>query len=267
MTKMKDVSARLKRFTKRLASRNCDFRHFRSIDSAEQTVEWAARTPIEMFNKNALRAKIVQGCVDAASCSHFIETGTYHAATTIGAQRFLGLPVWSCEINPRNYIISRLVTHNMPGVRLFKEDSPFFLARVCAQLSHIPHACPFFYLDAHENEHDLDILPLAEELQCIFALDEFVILIDDFRVPQAEGFEARTYAGVVIEINLVKDLFLRNSINRCYFPAYLPDQDTGYPSGYCVCWRSKRLDSMMQNPRFPLTLIRSYAIGDGRYDT
>ncbi len=226
---------------------------------------WARENPIDMFNKNILRAKVVQGCVETASCRHFIETGTYHAATAMGAQRYLGLPVRSCEIDPRNYLISRAVTWNMPGITLCRADSPNFLRQECARLKSLPGACPFFYLDAHENELDLSSLPLEEEVRAILSLPEFVAMVDDFRVPQVESFEARSYAGKVIDVGLIKDLLQAADIHTCHFPAYGPADDTGYPSGYGLFWRSRKLDRIMENPPFPLNLLRPYSLAEEKY--
>jgi hypothetical protein len=153
----------------RSASRRADYQGMRAAGSIEQSLAWAQPMPPDMFNKNVLRAKVVQGLVEAVPCNRFYEMGTYHAATTIGAQRYLNLPVWSCEINPRNYRISRLVTLGLPQITLANADSRHFLRESCAELKSSPEARPFFYLDAHENELDLETLPLAEELDLVFA--------------------------------------------------------------------------------------------------
>ena len=49
------------------------------------------------------------------------------------------------------------------------------------------------------------------------------------------------------------------------FPAYPSSQDTGYPSEYCVFWRSEKIDCMMKTTVFPLDLINPYAIAEGVY--
>jgi hypothetical protein len=259
------MASRFQRIVKRFASRSLDYEALRLTDSPAAAAAWAQRAPLDMFNKNVLRAKVVQGLAEAMPATGFYEMGTYHAATAVGAQRYLGLPVWSCEVNPRNYFISQLVTFNLPHITLVKADSRHFLRQVVADLKPAAGARPFFYLDAHENELDLDSLPLAEELDLLFALDEFVILVDDFQVPEAAGFKAGTFGGVVVEVNLIRAQLLANGITTCYFPAYPAGEDTGYPSGYCVFWRSARLDAALRAPAFPLTLLRPYGVAAQAY--
>ena len=140
-----------------------------------------------------------------------------------------------------------------------------FFLRSVRRLKTNPASIPFFYLDAHENELDPSSLPLEEEVQIILTLDEFAVMIDDFRVPFIESFEAREYAGVIIEIELIESFLMLNGIKICYFPSYVPSQDTGYPSGFCVFWRSDRLDSIMNSRSFPLNLIRPYSLTEGSY--
>ncbi len=257
--------SRLQRIVRRLASRRQDYRALRAATSIEQALAWAKQAPLDMFNKNVLRAKVVQGLVEGLPASSFYEMGTYHAATTVGAQRFLNQPVWSCEVNRRNYRISRAVTFGLPHIVLAHDDSRNFLRQACAHLKGLPGAKPFFYLDAHENELDLDSLPLAEELRLLFALDEFVAMIDDFQVPLDASFVAGTYGGVVVNVELIRAALLEAGITTCYFPAYTAAQDSGYPSGYCLLWRSERLDALLQRPTFPLDLIRPYAVEQRAY--
>ncbi|MCC7362535.1 MAG: hypothetical protein IT317_23845 [Anaerolineales bacterium] len=252
--------SRLQRVMQRVQSRGHDYGPLRAAAGKAAALALARQTPIGMFNKNVLRAKVVQGVVAALAGTGFYEMGTYHAATTIGAQRFLQVPVWSCEVNPRNYCISRLVTLGLPQITLIHADSRAFLRRVCAELKAVPGARPCFYLDAHENELDLATLPLAEELPLIFALDEFAVLVDDFGVPEQAGYRAGTFGGVTVEVDLIRPLLLDQGIRTCYFPAYPAAEDTGYPSGFCLFWRSARLDAAMRERAFPLDLIHPYSV-------
>lgn len=80
-----------------------------------------------------------------------------------------------------------------------------------------------------------------------------------------DSFVARTYGGVTIEIKLMTDILTESGITTCYFPAYHSSLDTGIPSGYCVFWRSEKLDHTMKNPVFPLDLIKPYAVTEEVY--
>jgi hypothetical protein len=253
--------SRVERLRTRLAGRGYSYEALRATQAVRETVVWATDHPIEMFNGNALRTRIVSEIVRRGSCSCFVETGTYHAATTIGAHKCLDIPVWSCEVSPRNYLISRIVTCGMAAVVLSNEDSRSFLLRVCSRLRTRSEATPFFYLDAHEDESDMMSLPLEEELSAVLALDTCVVMIDDVHVPTAGGFEAREYAGRVISVDMLRSLLVAKDIKTCYFPAYAASQDTGYPSGYCILWRSAQLDEAAARPTFPLNLLTPCLVG------
>ena len=117
------------RLVQRIASRSHDYSLLRSARSRSEVSSFAARKPSQLFNGNALRAKITQAIVGISKCGCFIETGTSHAATAIGARRCFDLPVLSCENSWRDYLISRIVTLGMTGISLFNLDSREFLLR------------------------------------------------------------------------------------------------------------------------------------------
>src|SRR5439155_2475135 len=121
---------------------------------------------------------------------------------------------------------------------------------------------PFFYLDAHENELGPSSLPLKEEIEIILSLDEFVVMIDDFRIPLRDDYQAGIYAGVALEIGLLEKWLMQQAITSCYFPTYASAQDSGYQRGFCVFWRSANLDRAMERPVFPLTLMGPYSLGE-----
>ena len=143
--------SRIQRFINLLASRSHNYNELRKTSSIEQSISLALTTPVQMFNKNILRCKIVQGLAEAMRCTCFVETGTYHASTTIGAQRLLNIPVFSCEVNKRNYLLSRLITINMHGIVLENDDSRNFLRKMNPYLKSMSHQRPFFYFDAHDG--------------------------------------------------------------------------------------------------------------------
>ena len=59
-------------------------------------------------------------------------------------------------------------------------------------------------------------------------LESFLVMIDDFRVPDVEGFGWGSYGGKDIDMALVKNLLVEQDIETCYFPSYSPDEETGY---------------------------------------
>jgi len=250
---------RVRRLITRIRSRFNNYDGLYQADSLEQSLAWAASRQFDFLNGNVLRAKIVQGFVEQANCTLFVETGTSHAATAIGVNRFLNIPVWSCEIHQRDYRISRFVTFGISGISLANLDSRAFLRDTLERLKPLKSNA-FFYLDAHEGELDQDSLPLAEEIRTILELDSFVVMIDDFHVPDDDGFRWGTYGGVAVDIHLIRNQLLSSGIHNCYFPAYTASTDTGYKSGYCLFWRSEVLDRQIGDGAFPHTLLRTFSL-------
>lgn len=141
--------SRINRFIERLISRSFDYRGLESANTVEESVAWFNKRPVYMFNGNVLRAKVAQGIVDTNRCSLFVETGTYHATTTIGAHRFLHLPVWSCDVDPKNYRLSRLMTLGISGISLINRDSRDFIRDFIEGLKAVPDARPLYFIWTH----------------------------------------------------------------------------------------------------------------------
>ena len=250
---------RVARVGRRFLSRTQSNKRLRQISSRSEMLSWPRERRLDFLNGSVMRAKVVQGLVRKAQCGVFVETGTSHAATAIGIRRFLRIPVWSCEINRRDYLISCGVTAGMSGISLFNLDSREFLKQTIAKLK-ASGEIPFIYLDAHEGALDLNSLPLADEIRIILELDSFVVMIDDFRVPSADEFKWGTYGGVDVELALIQDQLRSANIGKCYFPNYSPSSDTGYTSGYCAFWRNEALDREFSAGNFPFDLLKAFEL-------
>lgn len=258
-------SNRFQRLLKRIYSRSYDYYQLRKVISKEEAQAWVKTNYLQSFNGNVLRSKIVQGLVAQAKCDYFIETGTSHAATAIAANKFLNIPVLSCEINPRDYFISKIVTFGIKNIHLYNLDSIIFLQEVIEKFdSH--KIIPFFYLDAHEGEIDKDSLPLVEEISIILKkVEQFVVLIDDFRVPDNDDFKWGRYGKIDVDLKLIKEILLEAEIENCYFPNYKTEEESNYPSGYSIFWRSPILDTKMKSASFPFDLIRTFSLKQNSY--
>ncbi len=257
--------ARFERIVWRVRSRWFDYawlRKSRSVDEILGARQATAR--LQLFNRNAIRARVVQGAFDACGCDIFVETGTFHAATTIGARLYLGHPVVTCENSPVEHYVSRLLTLGLRGVSLRRQDSRAFVRDIAADLGR-QHRVPFFYLDAHEGALDPTSLPLMDEVRPILDLACFVALVDDMRVPEVPGFKWGTYGETQLEIGLLARGLAGAGIGRCFFPAYSPTIETGHVSGYCLFWRSARLDNAYVTRQFPFNLLRAYDLASASY--
>jgi hypothetical protein len=261
--KMLDIQ-RMRRAWSRITSRTQDYSGLRKAGTIAEATEWFRSNNPRMLNGNVLRAKVVQLSAEIAKCTVFVETGTSHAATTIGANRFLQIPVWSCENAPWEYRISKAITLGLRNITLYKLDSRAFLRLVTSRLQHEKQT-PMLYLDAHEGTLDASSLPLAEELEFVFSLDSFVVIVDDFRVPHDDSFVFGTYGETSIELPLIRNLLLRAGILDCYFPSYRSSEETGFVTGFCLFWRSRELDEEMPRRAFPSNLIRRFNLERNEY--
>lgn len=242
------------RSVKYLRSRQDYYDGLRSSRSLEEVQLWAVRHPLVGFNKDSIRAVIIESLAKAHRATVFVETGTYHGATALCACRYLCLPVYSCEISFKRFALSKLVTIGERNVRISWDSSTDFIRRLVGR--RLVEGRPLFYLDAHWEQH----LPLVDEIALITQMKQFAVIIDDFSVPSIEDFGHDNYNELPLGTDLIRDTLLSGGISKCYFPNYSPSIETGLRRGYCVFWRSDELEEVFseRSSCFPLNLLTAY---------
>lgn len=210
------------------------------------------------FNGNRVRARVVAGLANVYGANRFVETGTSHAATTVFARKYLGSRVDSCDVSLSNYLISRLVTLGLGGVQLHVGHSATFLDKlITAEIARGDVGDRFlFYLDAHEG-NDPESLPILEELHAIGRLPEFLVVIDDFKIPHDRNFHFGIYGGRIVEFALIRDWVMSSHRIQCLLPNYPASVESGFVAGYAVIWKSSRLDAAFAAKQFPMNLLGS----------
>lgn len=144
--------------------------------------------PTVGFNGQIARKRLLEEILRAVEVAALVETGTW-TGNTAGYLAATGLPVRTVEKNPLYHALARRRLAHLRNVHLANLDSRMFL-RGLAEDPACHGARLFFYLDAHW-EHDL---PLAEEVEAIASgWKEFVIMIDDFEVPDDPGYKYDDY--------------------------------------------------------------------------
>jgi hypothetical protein len=191
----------------------------------------------------------------------FLETGTSHAATTIGIRRFLGVPVMSCEVSKIDYLISRIITAGMPGITLFNMDSREFLSSIIPELRK-RNEVPFIYLDAHEGRIDSTSLPLEDEIMLLQGLESFVVMIDDFKIPWDSGFMFGSYGSRCIGIDLVRSVLKEIGISSLYLPGFAAHKESGFVTGFCIFWKTDTR-GVQDMGHFPLNLLKEVVVERG----
>ena len=147
--------AQVQRLKDLFESRHRDYAGVFRSQSIEETLAWARSNELLGFNRSALRLRILYSLASAFQATHFIETGTYHGATSICALRALGLKVWTCEVSRWHNWLARALVFGLPNMEAVHEDSSVFIEKAVGMLLKTKDVHPFFYLDAHAgiNEH------------------------------------------------------------------------------------------------------------------
>jgi hypothetical protein len=155
------------------------------------------------FNGQSCRQQIVRDLLDALPFAAIVETGTFRGSTTEFFLRESALPVYSVELSPRFHYYARRRLRSYSKAHLFLGDSRTYLNALADQRT-LPREQVLFYLDAHWY----DDLPLAEEISIIGRnWRSFVIMIDDFEVPDDPGYSWADYGpGRRLNLDLLDPL-------------------------------------------------------------
>src|SRR5688572_10632940 len=144
---------RLGRAARIAASRNADYAGLRTAGSVDECVAWSKANHPSMFNGNAVRARILYELFAKCGCDVFVETGTSHAATAIGAHRLMQAVVFTCENSPIDYLFASLMAFGLNDIHRFKLESTAFLPVVVRDIR-ARKLNPLIYPDAHEGRID-----------------------------------------------------------------------------------------------------------------
>jgi hypothetical protein len=138
------------------------------------------------FNGQHKRRELFLSLILACRPVAIIETGTYVGASTEFIANASKLPVYSVEADARNFGFAKMRLRRNRNVQLSLGDSREFLMKFIACNAAKYEAHPLlFYLDAHWGED----LPLFDELANIFySFSRAIVLIDDFQVPDDDGY-------------------------------------------------------------------------------
>jgi hypothetical protein len=185
-------------------------------------------TPEAGFNQQVQRKQIFEQIISSIALDRILETGCFIGNSTSFMSQASGLPVLSSEINPHFFRVARRRLAGLSGVVVEQTDSRQFLRSIverglCGERT-------FFYLDAHWRED----LPLREEVELIGThWSQFVIMIDDFEVPDDPGYGFDRYG----RDKMLTLAYLRQKIDAhnlvAFFPAARSESESGGVRG-CV---------------------------------
>ena len=172
------------------------------------------------FNGQHHRTRAAGELIERFEPDALIETGTYHGFTARHLASY-GLPVFTVELDPGIRRIARRALQGRDNVTLLHGDSGAALEWI-ARGGEVER--PFLYLDAHSPV----VNPLDAELDTVInRWASFVLLIDDFKVPNDPGYEYWTFKGSPLAL---EQLSLPPAV-RAAFPAVPGTQESGARRG------------------------------------
>jgi hypothetical protein len=198
------------------------------------------------MNGQEERRRIVKQIFDTIHVDAIVETGTYRGSSAMYFTKRFHVPVYTVEMMPRYFAYSRLRLRLHPSVHVRLGDSRAFL-RSLAGDSRLRGRRIFFYLDAHWGKD----LPLNEELRIIAETwTEFVVVIDDFQVPDDPGYGFDDYGdGRRLTADFIPEVALPAVLVR--YPAAPSSTETGKRRG-CIVLLAEALEPVADR----LSLLR-----------
>src|SRR4030095_4950281 len=162
---------------------------------------------VAAFNGQAQRKRIFANIISAIPFDAIVETGTCLGDTTRYMRQTTGQPVYSYELSHTFYSLAKMRLADLNDVHLELTDSRQFLRKLGRD--ELVDKSVFFYLDAHWY----DDLPVAEELDIIGSKwKQFVVMIDDFRVPWDRDYGYDDYYDDrVLELKLLIPVMSKHS--------------------------------------------------------
>ncbi len=189
------------------------------------------------FNGQLLRKQIFRELINTCEFNAIVETGTHIGNTTGYLAEVSRLPVYSCELHRRFHLIAKARLSDFKNIHLELSDSQNYLNKLAR--GELAQQNMFFYLDAHRY-CDRDS-PLIEEINIIAShWKNFVVMIDDFMVPDDDGYGYDNY-GKVLSLKLIGRAIKKYGLIP-FFPSFPSTEETGYRRGCVVLAKTGALE-------------------------
>jgi hypothetical protein len=204
------------------------------------------------FNGQAARKAIFNELTSIIAFHYICETGTWTGNTTGYMAETSKLPIFSTELNRRYYLAAKMRLGRFDNVTLDNLDSRQFIKKLAAHPA-LKKSCLFFYLDSHWY----DDLPLRQEIELIAQhWDQFVVMIDDFKVPDDEGYGYDNYKdGRGLSIEYIEPLLNKHNL-ATFFPSAPSCTETGKKRGCVVLAKDGSLIEKLEATVF----LRRYSL-------
>lgn len=179
------------------------------------------------LNGQHYRRKIISELLSKINFNSIIETGTEYGFSTAYFSTF-DKKVFSIEKSKPLFYLAKKKLENFKNIHLILNDSKN-IKNILDKNKIDKDSQVFFYLDAHsENDY-----PLLEELEFITTnYKNNLILIDDFQVPNDDGYGFDSFNGKKLNLKLIGNSLIGK--NFIYFPNISSIIETGRLRGYVL---------------------------------
>ncbi len=235
--------------------------YFRDIQRRLSILETLVDTLIESptyksaddagFNGQMVRKRIFTELLSVCEFEAIVETGTWLGNTTGYMAETANLPIYTSEINPRFHRIAKQRLNevaNIHNIHMQLSDSRAFLRHLAT--TSLTSQCLFFYLDSHWYND----LPLHDEITLIANhWQQFVIMVDDFKVPHDAEYEYDRYGKTSLALDYIQDLLVSHQLVP-FFPIVPASEESGSRRGCVVLARQGAISAQLAT----LTELRRY---------
>lgn len=209
-----------------------------ALECLIESPRWADSDDVG-FNGQRIRKQTFLELLAAFPFEAILETGTWIGNTAGYMAERSRLPVYTCELDRRFVALAKTRLQEIPNVHVTHKDSRSFLRAMSR--SELASKLVFFYLDAHWYKD----LPLREELSTICdTWRNFVVMIDDFQVPDDDGYHYDVYEKTSLDLKLISDILDKHELTA-FFPASPSGQESGFQRGCVVLTRSNEFSGKL----------------------
>jgi len=204
------------------------------ISNLELAITTLASSPdynsdYDSLNRQLKRKEIVADVLSKLKPFVIVETGT-HTGNSTGYFAKNAEIVYTSDSSPIYMWAAKNRLKKFPNINFFIGDSRTFLENIQTE-QNLKSKTTFFYLDAHWHED----LPLAEEISIIatnWQAGNWVILIDDFCVPDDDGYAYPSYGpDKTLNYEYIRNLVERENL-KVFYPTIPSKDETGFKTGY-----------------------------------
>ena len=195
------------------------------------------------LHNDPILQKAFKKLVEELKVTSIVETGTFMGySTSFMAENFPNIPIYTGEINPKNYSAATRNLKKFKNVKTFNKNSPDFLENLIK--NKLLGEKPLFFLDAHW----LNYWPLEDEIKIISEkIKKAIILIDDFKIPGNEAFVYDKYGKKECSLELIAPKMNNKNEYFLLFPNYNRDifktgEYNPVLSGYPIIFQNLKKD-------------------------